>query len=79
MNMIETIRSDKYKKCSDKALAKWKDVRRGKYISGNDIKTLTYMTVETCKVACLQQDSFHCRSIEFNRGANTCYLQSVVE
>lgn len=74
---------DNYKKCNDQALARWKEGVPGRNLKSgsgsNNIKTLTHMSVETCKIACLQQGTaFHCRSIEFNRGANTCYLQAAI-
>jgi hypothetical protein len=39
--------------------------------------TMTKIELEDCQKACLQQDTFHCRSIDYNRAAKTCYLQSV--
>ena len=55
----------------------WEAVKQNKYISGNDMKTLTGMTPETCKTACENEQTFHCVSFDFLKTHNYCYLARV--
>ena len=69
--------SDKFRSCQADANVVWEGPYSGHYIASNDLITLTGITVEECKMACLQQKKFHCRSFDYYRPSDTCYLQTV--
>ena len=55
----------------------WQAVKENRYISGNDLKTLTGMTPDTCRQACENEQTFRCMSFDFLKTNNYCYLQRV--
>ena len=48
---------------------------KGKYISGNDKKTLTNYGVEDCKEECEKATGFKCRGFDYLASHRYCYLQ----
>ena len=69
--------SDTYRLCDADSEADWNGPLYGKSLSGfANHKTINSITVEECKRACQQADTFHCRSFRWLRQNGNCYLSS---
>lgn len=47
------------------------------YISGNDKKTLTGISLDQCKKSCENWEDFECNSVDYLEANKYCYMQSV--
>ncbi|ELT94232.1 hypothetical protein CAPTEDRAFT_214176, partial [Capitella teleta] len=66
----------KYQKCSGASPnVEWSDVWHAKYLPAAVLATMK-MTIDECKLACVQQDTFHCRSFEYTETTKTCALHA---
>ncbi|XP_072165248.1 apolipoprotein(a)-like [Diadema setosum] len=50
---------------------------RGGYLPGNNQRVLDSTTVEQCAQSCIDERSFVCRSFDFNKENNQCFMASV--
>lgn len=69
---------DDYKACSADSDGDWTGPKYGKsFKSFKTLKTINKLTVDQCKVACQQTETFHCRGFKWHRGNNNCYLTAM--
>lgn len=77
MSLYCQLLSDRYRDCGEGASVVWEGPYKGMAIAGNDLISLSVASLDECKKACLQQTTFHCRSFDYYRPSDICYLQAV--